>query len=81
MQTASPRAPHAPRTSVILRLLFAKLEHVGSSSPEFWSAFDVVLPQLSDEELLRVALACGERGRTVFRAVATPRAFGPRAGL
>ena len=57
------------RLSLALQVLFATLEQTGSGAPEFWQAFWVLLPQLSDEELLRVGLAAGGRGRAHFRAI------------
>src|SRR5688500_11708937 len=70
---AGPRViapgPAAAGTSPYLRIILREIDHSGSGSPIFWGVFRAALPQLSDAELERVALACGDRGRAVFLAI------------
>jgi hypothetical protein len=67
----------ARRTSPHLRLVLREIEYSGSDSAVFWRFFWQAYPYLGDEDLLRVALAAGERGRAVFRAVTEQRATRP----
>ena len=55
------RTQRTRRTPVYLRLLFDKLERTGSGDPEFWSAVRVTLPELSEGDIERLALAAGAR--------------------